>query len=174
MRSLTSFGTVKANLVITCFHQQIFRGEPWIWYMARACVNRGSCEGKQLLPAHPCNLICDSLRLTGPPPQKKQHLQEPEAEEAWLPDLQAAVSVYREHMRQTAAVAAAAASFIAAAERICTNKCLPVKVHLCHMCTVHAPITVTALSHSPQLHLQAPWVIRAQFWTQCLCWFPFI
>lgn len=49
--------------------------------MARACVNRGSCEGKQLLAARPCNLISESLRRTGPPPQKKQHLQEPEAGE---------------------------------------------------------------------------------------------
>lgn len=62
--------------------------------MAGACVNRSLGEGKQLLPAHPCNLIWDSLRQTSPPAQKKQHLQEPEAEEN-PSDLWAAVSVYR-------------------------------------------------------------------------------
>lgn len=46
--------------------------------------------------------------------------------------------------------------FIAAADRICTNKCLPVKVHLCHMCTVGTPITVTVISCMPGQHLVAP------------------
>lgn len=45
------------HLVIIYLHHQIFMWELWFWYTARACVNRGSCEGKQPLPVRSCNLI---------------------------------------------------------------------------------------------------------------------
>lgn len=94
MRWLRSFGTIKANVVITYFHQRIFTGELKIWSMARACVNTGSCEGRQFLPAQPCNLISDSRSQAGFPATEEAA---PPRTWSWgnPPDLRAAVSVYR-------------------------------------------------------------------------------